>query len=334
MASVGIIGLGFMGKMHLSAYEKIEGVSVTAIADADPRRASGDLSGGWGNVGGAATTIKGNFKGTTNWRELIGWQEVDIVDICVPTPQHAPIAIAALEAGKHVLCEKPLANGSADARRIAEAAGKAKGMFMPAMCMRFWPQWAWLKKQVAAGTYGKVLGATFRRVASMPPGWFSQGAMSGGAILDLHIHDTDFIQYLFGTPVAVHSRGYSKTSGKIDHIDTQYIYSHIPLVSAEGSWCMADSFNFSMRYTVNFEKATADFDIGRDKPLILHAQGKAEPIEMAGDGYEAEMRYFVECVKSGRRPEIVTAEDALASIRLIEAEQQSVQLGGAVNIGR
>ena len=332
MVRVGIIGLGFMGRMHLSAYEKIHGVSIVAISDVDPKRAAGDLSGGWGNVAGAATGLKGDFRGTTDWRELIQWSEVDIVDICVPTPQHVEIAIAALAAEKHVLCEKPMANDSQDAHRIAEAAAKAKGMFMPAMCMRFWPQWAWLKAAVIDGTYGKVLGATFRRVASMPPGWFADGAKSGGAILDLHIHDTDFVYHLFGMPVGVFSRGYVKTSGRTDHIVTQYIYSHIPVVSAEGSWCMADTFNFSMRYTVNFENATADFDISREKPLMLHSQGKATPIEMTGDGYEAELRYFIDCVQTNRRPWIVTADDAVASIQIIEAEQRSLTQGGAVKI--
>jgi predicted dehydrogenase len=325
MVRVGIIGLGFMGRMHVAAYLKIAGASIVAVSDADPKRAAGDLGGGWGNVAGAATSIPGKFRGTTDWRELLAWPEVDMVDICVPTPQHMEIALAALAAGKHVLCEKPLALDSAGARAIADAAAGAKGLFMPAMCMRFWPQWAWLKAAVADGRHGRVLAATFRRVASMPPGWFAQGAMSGGAILDLHIHDTDFIYHLFGSPRAVYSRGYSKTSGGIDHLVTHYLYDDVPLVSAEGSWCMADSFNFSMRYTVNFERATADYDIGRDKPLLVHAGGKAEAIDLPGDGYEAELRYFIDCVARGVRPDMVTAADAVASIAIVEAERRSVE---------
>src|SRR5437867_2937373 len=133
--------------------------------------------------------------------------------------------VAALRAGKHVLCEKPLARTSAAARQIVEAAAKAKGIFMPAMCLRFWPEWAWLKEAIAAGRYGKVLAARFRRVAE-PPGWgrntFFNGAESGGALFDLHIHDTDFVQYCFGRPQSVFSSGYAKFSGAIDHVITQY----------------------------------------------------------------------------------------------------------------
>jgi predicted dehydrogenase len=334
MVRIGLIGLGFMGRMHMAAYEKISGAKLVAISDADARRAAGDMSGGWSNVAGAVqkNVDMTQVRGTINWRELINWSDVDVVDICLPTPQHTEVAVAALAAGKHVLCEKPLALNSAAGKQIAEAAATAKGFFMPAMCMRFWPHWKWLREAIAEKRYGKVLSATFRRVATMPPGWFSSGAMSGGAILDLHIHDTDFVNFCFGMPKAVFSRGYSKTSGKTDHIVTQYVYDDVPVVSAEGAWCLAEPFAFSMRYTVNFEKATADFDLAREHPLALHAGGKTEHIDFTGDGYQAELAYFVDCVAKNKRPEIVTVHDAVESLRLIEAEQQSIETGQLVKI--
>lgn len=326
---IGIIGLGFMGRMHISAYGRVPGARLVAVADQDPRRAAGDFSGAWGNIAGAVEKLDmTGIAGTTDFTALIANPEVDLVDICVPTPFHEALAIAALEAGKHVLCEKPLALDSASAQRIADAAARAKGLFMPAMCIRFWPQWAWLKDAIADGRYGKVLAATFRRVASMPPGWFANGAMSGGAILDLHVHDADFISFAFGLPDAVFSRGYSKTSGRTDHVVTEYLYDRGPaVVSAEGSWCMADGFTFNMRYTVNFERATADYDVGRDPALVVSAGGRTEAPAFAGDGYDAELTYFLDCIRTGRRPARVTAADAVASLRLVEAEQRSIDSG-------
>jgi predicted dehydrogenase len=329
MTRIGIIGLGFMGRMHIGAYGKLPGARLVAIADQDAKRARGDFSGGWGNIAGSADSLDmTSITGTTDFQALIRHPDVEVVDICVPTPAHETLALAALEAGKHVLCEKPLALDSVSAARIAQAAARAKGLFMPAMCMRFWPQWKWLKQAVDEGRYGRVMGATFRRVASMPPGWFSNGQMSGGALLDLHVHDTDFVFHLFGKPGAVFSRGYSKTSGRTDHIVTEYLYDRGPaLVSAEGSWCMATGFSFTMRYTVNFEQATADFDINREHQLIVSQDGKPETIDLPGDGYEAELAYFVECVASGRAPTLVTAEDAVAGMRILEAEQRSIESG-------
>ncbi len=332
---IGIIGLGMMGRTHYEAYQEIDGAQVVAVADQDPKRASGDLSGTGGNVlqGGLTHLPMDRIKGTTNFLDLINMSDVEIVDVCVPTTQHVELATAALKAGKHVLCEKPLARTSADAEKIASAARSAKGFFMPAMCMRFWPQWAWIKQAVAEKRYGAVRAATFRRVASMPAGWYRDGKISGGAALDLHIHDTDFVQYLFGMPKAVSSRGYAKTSGEIDHIATQFIYDDVPLVTAEGSWCLGDGYGFTMQCNVNFENATADFDLAREQPLRLSENGRTEPIDCGpGFGYAAELRYFVDCVKKGQKPTVVTGDDAVRSIKIVEAEVQSTRSGQMVRI--
>jgi predicted dehydrogenase len=332
---VGIIGLGMMGRTHYEAYETIEDAQVVAVSDADAKRAAGDLAGTAGNVlaGGISKLPMDRIKGTTNYRELLAMSDVDVVDVCVPTTQHLEVATAALKAGKHVICEKPLARTVAEGEQIAAAAKAAKGFFMPAMVMRFWPQWVWLKKAVAAGTYGKVRSATFRRVASMPGGWYRDGAVSGGAALDLHVHDVDFVYHLFGKPKALFARGYSKTSGEIDHVTTQFFYDDVPHVTAEGSWCMADGFGFKMLYTVNFENATADFDLAREQPLLLSRGGKTEPVTCeAGAGYEFELRYFIDCVKRGERPSVVTAEDGVACLKLIDAERESVKGGKIVDV--
>ncbi|MBL7134501.1 MAG: Gfo/Idh/MocA family oxidoreductase, partial [Phycisphaerae bacterium] len=174
MIRVGLIGLGMMGRCHYAGWEAADGAEVTAIADTDPKRAAGDLSGGWGNIdAGTEVFDMTRITGTTDPLELIAMADVDLVDVCVPTPFHAELAIAALKAGKHVVCEKPLGRTYEQAKAIAAAAEEAQGLFMPAQCIRFWPQWAWLKGVIDEGTYGPVRGSTFRRVASMPPGWFA-----------------------------------------------------------------------------------------------------------------------------------------------------------------
>jgi predicted dehydrogenase len=200
--------------------------------------------------------------------------------------------------------------------------------------MRFWPQWEWVKKAVVEKRHGKVLSATFRRVASMPPGWYKNGEISGGAALDLHIHDTDFVQYLFGMPKAVYSRGYTMTSGELDHLTTQYQFDDVPHVTAEGGWTLAQGYGFTMRYTVNFEQATADYDLGREKsPLMLLHEGKADVIDLGPEhGYVRELRYFVDCVKNKRKPAVVTADDGVRSVKIVEAEVQSVRSGNVVKL--
>ena len=152
--------------------------------------------------------------------------------------------------------------------------------------------------------------------------------------MDLHIHDTDFVQFCFGMPKAVNSFGYSKITNQPDHIITKYEYDDVPLVVAEGSWAMADGFIFNMSYTVNFENATAVFDSAAAEPLTLFEKGKdAEKIEVQDImGYNLEIDYFVECIEKQQRPTIVTLDDALRTVKIVEAEIESVQKGEKVNL--
>ncbi len=336
MVRIGVIGLGFMGRMHLESYMKMDGVEVVAVSDQDEKRASGDLSGGWGNMETEVDQLDmTRIRGTTDWRELLAYEEVDAVDICVPTPGHVEIATAAIDAGKHVLCEKPLAVTSQEAQVIADAAnaGAEKGLvFMPAMCMRFWPGWRWLKDVIGEGKYGKLKGLQISRVGGAPGGWFADGELSGGALLDLHIHDTDFVSFLLGVPDGVYSRGYSVKSGKVDHVVTHYLYEDTPLVVAEGGW-MSEEHPFSMGYTANFENATAEFRVGRDDALMVTQDGKTEAMAVPEeDGYVQEMAYFIKCVTNGEQPKVVTANDAVMSIKICEAEAKSVETGEVVRL--
>jgi predicted dehydrogenase len=234
--------------------------------------------------------------------------------------------------------EKPLARTARDAQKLAKVAAKARGMAMCAMCMRFWPGWTWLKEAVSSRRYGRVLSADFRRIASHPGGkFYCDGAACGGGILDLHIHDTDFVQYLFGIPRAVESRGYARVSGAVDHVATTYVYDggpEAPLVTAEGSWTMQAGFPFTMHYTVNFEQATAVFDLAAPHPLTVYEPGKpVELIELpAGLGYEHEIAYFLDCVAEKRQPTTVTLAQAADAVRIVEAEVESVRAGRAVPV--
>ena len=338
--NIGIIGLGFMAATHIRAYRQVPGARVAALCNPSGRHLDGDFSKVTGNVG-STDPVKldmTDVKATMAFPDLLNDPAIDVIDICAPTIAHGELAVAALRAGKHVLCEKPLARTSKTARDIADAAAQAQGFFMPAMCLRFWPEWAWLKAVIDKQAYGKVLAARFRRVAE-PPGWgaktFFKGADSGGALLDLHIHDTDFVQFCFGRPQKVYSTGCIKFTGAIDHVVTQY---HVPsgaMVHAEGTWAMTPGFGFNMSYTVNFENATADYDIARVKESLRLCENGQPPrfVTCDGpDGYVGELKHFIEAVQSGRPPKIVTARDGVLSVEICEAEEASIASGEVVTL--
>jgi predicted dehydrogenase len=335
---VGIVGAGYMSATHIKAYRQIGGCHITALCNPSGRNLDGDFSRVEGKTG-SDVPLKLDMSEVTAYRsfaEMLGDDAVRLVDICTPTHTHPELAIAALKAGKHVVCEKPLARTGRLARDIASAAATAQGFFMPAMCLRFWPEWVWLKTAIEQKTYGQLLGARFRRVGQ-PPGWgqkfFFDGSLSGGALLDLHIHDTDFVQFCFGRPRSVFSTGFTKVSGAIDHVVTQYVVASGASVTAEGSWAMTDGFGFSMSYTAVFERATTDFDSSRGvDALKLYEKGKElQTLRLeGGDGYVGELRHMLDSIRSGRLPVVVTAEDGVSAVEICEAEERSIQTGRLV----
>lgn len=338
MTRIGIIGFGFMGRIHLRSYLSTGRARVVAVAD--PRDDCLTRETPAGNI---ETSAGGQFdlKSLTchaDYRDLLDDDSIDAVSICSPTRQHVDMAIAALEAGKHVLVEKPLGLTYQDAMRVVAAAEVRPDLVaMPAMCMRFWPAWRWLKDAVRSRRYGMVKSAAFTRLGSMPKwsSFYLDERESGGGILDLHIHDSDFVRHCFGEPHAVRAAGYSQTTGDVDHVVTTYDFGGSPpLVTAEGGWSMRPGFQFVMRYVVNFEAATASFDLHRTPQLLVHrADETVDPVTVdTFDGWEGEIRYFLDCIEHGRPPSIVTMRDGAEAVRLIEAERQSALSRAAVPI--
>jgi predicted dehydrogenase len=335
MVRVGLVGLGFMAATHLKAYRDVPDARVMALCNPSGRRLDGDFSDVGGNLGdGEPIRLPpGTFTAFRSYREMIADPGIDAIDICAPTFLHRELSVLALEAGKHVICEKPMARNTRDALAIVSAAHSANRVFMPAMCLRFVPEWRWLKEAVDDRRFGRVRSAFFRRIAE-PPAWgqanFLDGPRSGGALFDLHIHDADFVQYCFGRPSAVQSSGYESVSGAIDHVVTQYYVAGEAMVHAEGSWAMTPGFGFNMSYLVNFENATVDYDMSRGAECLRVCARDREPEFVRldePDGYVGELRHFIDSVSRGKEPEVVTAEDGLSAVEICSAEELSIQNG-------
>ncbi len=335
--NVAVVGLGFMGVTHIKTYQKLKAARLVAVCDSVRLPVNGVLPGVAGNItGSGALDLGRDVKAYRALDDLLADPEVDLVDLCVPTALHPEQAKAALKAGKHVLCEKPLALNSARARDIVRAAESARGFFMPAMCMRFWPGWSCLKQIVADKTYGKVQAANFRRL-SAAPGWskatYSRGDLTGGALLDMHIHDTDFVQFLFGKPTSVFSTGVTLRGNSIDHVITQYQFPKGPVVHAEGTWLLAGGFN--MAYTVLCERATLDYDLARGADAFRITEPGKAPRVVKGDGsdgYTGEIGYLLQAIQTGKAPKVVTARDGLSAVEICEAEAKSVRTGRVVSL--
>lgn len=330
MLRIGIVGFGFMGRMHFRCWNARKDAQVVAVCDANPNIKE-DTHRAVGNIDGAAGDI--DFAGIelfTDFDQMIAKAGLDAISLTLPTYLHAEFSERALSRGVHVLCEKPMALTVSDCERMIAAAHKSGKILQIGHCLRFWPEYVKAKELVDSGQYGKVVAAMFQRLGS-PPGWsldnwFVDESRSGGVALDLHIHDTDYVQYLLGMPKAVCSHAAAGPQGSLIHIVTQYIYGDDQVVTAEGGWGMTPGFGFEMSFNLILEKATIVYDLTRQPALrVCPAAGDVFTPEVAAqDGYVRQVEHFAKAVQGQAVPPIITLEQSRDSVKIVEAEKQSI----------
>jgi predicted dehydrogenase len=311
---VGIIGFGFMGRTHATGYRAAQAAGLPVALRAVTGPPGVEIPEGALRVPDAAA--------------ILAQEDIGAVSICTYTDSHVELGLAALAARKHVLVEKPVALQSAEVARLVQAAKDSGLICMPAMCMRFWPGWPWLRDRVAAGTFGAVESAEFSRLSSRPDwgeAFYGSPERSGSALFDLHIHDVDFIRWCFGHPVSV------AAAGSIEDVRGFYGFGGLERVEARGAWLPDPATRFSMRYAVRFDQAEVRFDLTDAAPLsVLRGGTREEVLLPAGSAYDAEVRHFVELVLGRAAEPVATLEEALAVTGILEAEARSLTEDGSV----
>lgn len=318
---VAVAGLGFMGSTHIRALQSITGAELVAVCSRDEKKLAGDLSGVQGNLGGPGERL--DFSKISRYREireLLEDPNVDAVDLCLPTHMHADAAIAAVQAGKHVLVEKPMALDAASARQMIEAAAKHRRVLMVAQVLRFFPMYEALQKVLARGkSIGAMRSAIFRRRCAAPAwsAWLGDPEQSGGGVFDLLIHDVDLCLHLFGKPEAVSATGYEALGSGIDVISATLHYSRQRTAVVTGGWHHPKSYPFLMEYTVVADGGTVEYSSLDRPPVLYSSDGEREALPMEEkDGYRAELEYFLDCCRKGARPELCKPEDSADAVAL------------------
>jgi predicted dehydrogenase len=330
-----LIGIGFMGRVHLAQYQRMERegapVRLQAICDIDARKFDNVFV--EGNLNESFERIDFSpYRLYTDIGELLEREELDFVDIALPTDLHAATAIRAMERGLHVLCEKPMALGADEASAMAQTSARTGTTLMVAQVLRFWPAYEYLKNCTEQRRYGDTLAATFFRGGDTPvwshDNWMLREARSGGSLLDQHVHDVDLINWLYGQPESVSCVGRNVLPGSgYDIVSTHYRYADGKVVLAQDDWTLKGAFGFEMSYRVNFERGCLVFEHGilTDYP----AEGEAIKPELDEDaGFYRELRYFVEILSAGDEPERCMPADTLGTIRIAEAELASARKQG------
>ncbi len=329
MTKVAMIGFGGIAQsVHLPAHLKLEqeGRSkLVAVCDVDHNRFEKAME---INIGGSELKLGDDVKRYTDWQEMLDNEEVDMVDICVPTYLHAPIAKAVLARGIHVLSEKPMSISYEESLSMCEAAKAADRKLMIGQCVRFAAPYNFVRDAVQNNTFGKIVTGVFRRMSGPPiwgwDNWFMDYERSRGCILDMHIHDIDFIRYMMGEPDAVSCETKDFYSGR-DVAHSRLYYGDASFLVI-GDWSL-EGVEFCADFRISFEKATVVFAGG--KLTVYPRGGEAyEPEVSDKDWYFAEIEFFLDMLQKGVENTVNKPESAALSVRLIDALCESADKGG------
>jgi predicted dehydrogenase len=347
MIRVGIAGIGFMGMIHYLAYQKVKGVKVTALCETLRERLDGDWRAIKGNFGPAGTMM--DLSGIAKYEQfdaMLADPKIDVIDICLPPAAHAPMAIKALKAGKHVFCEKPISLNPADATKMVKAADAAGKQLMIGQVLPFFPEYAFAYRAATSGKYGRLLGGHFKRIISDPQ-WlkdFYNPEKVGGPMLDLHVHDAHFIRLLFGMPKTVTSSG--RMRGEVaEYFVSQFAFDAPALVvSAASGVIHQQGRGFSAAFEIHLEKATLlyDFSVIDGKPelsmplTILKANGQVERPTMKSsdpvDAFVDELTEAAKTVKSNRPSALLDGQLARDAVVLCQKQTESIRKRRPVNV--
>ena len=311
---IALIGIGGMGGCHYFNYKSIPEAEIIAVADVRTEMAKE-------KVAGTATKVYATME------ELLANEKPEMIDICTPSYLHADLAIKALEAGCHVLCEKPMTLNTEDAQRVLDAAKKSGKLFMVAHVVRFMAPYMYLRNVIKSGELGRLLRLDMKRISAIPTwsweDWMRQTEKSGGTPMDLMIHDLDYIQSVLGMPDSI-SGVYHVLREDNDFAVATLMYGDT-IVSTEGTW-FHTGIPFDASFLAVFENGfvrLAGGELYRNGEKVEIDQGTAANEDLGinvgnSDGYGSEIRYFMNCIKENKAPEMVTPDSSYQSVKLVE----------------
>lgn len=336
---VAVIGVGSIARMrHLPEYQANPHVEIVAVCDIVPERVE-------------ETAAQYGAKAYTDYQELLDQVKPDIVSVCLPNYLHAPVSIAALEAGAHVLCEKPMATSTEEGEAMIKAAKENNRKLMIAHNQRFVASHQKAKELIEAGELGKIYSFRTAFGHGGPEGWSIDGKESWffkkdqafiGAMGDLGVHKSDLIRYILGeefTEVAAIVEGNAKTDSDVDDNAVCLLRSESGIIGTlTASWAYNSSEDNST--VIYGEKATLRLEDDPDYSLIAsytngqtvkYELGQIQSNDAGGQTTSHVIDHFIESIQADRDP-LITGEEGLKSLNIILAALESSETGKRIKI--
>ena len=313
MLKVAVVGVGGISGAHIPVWEEMEDAELIALCDIRPEQME----------------KYENIKHYTDFEEMLNNEEIDILDICLPTFLHADYAVKAMERGINVICEKPISLNEEAIDRVYSTAEKYNVKFMVAQVLRFWPEYELLKEIYDTKKYGKLLSGTMTRLGCFPrwswDGWMMDEKRSGLVPFDLHIHDLDFMVYAFGIPEIKYQ--YRSKLPDQDFFTVNYDFGDFS-INTEASW-YATCYPFTAQFRFQFEDAIVANENGKmiiylrdDEKIDLseEAEGDTGNINLPkSDAYANEIHYFFDCVVNDKPVEKINPEELRGVLKILKS---------------
>lgn len=330
MVSVVFIGCGRIAKNHLAAIDEIPDAKVVAVCDTDLARAE---------------EVAARYDGCrpfTDAGEMLGTVKPDAAVICVPTFLHEQFVTLCAVRHVAVLCEKPLERRVEACERLIAAVKENDIVFQTAQVVRFWPGYVEIKEMLDRGELGDIYMMRFRRVTSRDDAiakWLNMPRLGGGAIHDMLVHDVDFLRYIAGPFESGYANATKDESGCYNNVMANIVCKNGVHAMAEASFTMQTGYPFSFSVSIIGSKATLEYDnragirIGDEGEtesvmrIWREGEGLTEIVPKQEDAFLRQMRSFLTCVKEGKKPTVITPDETMEVIRMIDALHESAHSG-------
>lgn len=330
MVNVAIVGAGFIAKVHAEAYKKISNAKIVSISDASEEK-------------GSLFANQYGCKYYLNFEEMIGNEEIDVVDICLPTFLHKEYIEKSFLYDKDVFCEKPVTLNLNMLDEIIDASNRSGRNLFVGQVLRFWEEYIEAKRMYDNNEFGEINYIFANRLSEHPKwnGWYKFSENSGGGLLDLHLHDIDFLCWTFGDVKSVYSVGKKNKYNCWNHVNTILKFNNGMVANVSGVIEMKEGYPFTMSLIIDGENKTykyvmeagANLDDTKDgtrysvlypdKKLIDH--GKK-------DAYEVELRHFIDCIENKCGSDIINLQSIRKVFCTIEAVKKSLENKCEVNV--
>jgi UDP-N-acetylglucosamine 3-dehydrogenase len=324
----GVIGLGRFGEVHCEALARLDNAELVALCTRRPERLR------------EVAQRFGVERCYVDYRELLADPAVEAVSVVTMWDQHAEPALAALQAGKHVFLEKPMAATLAECDALVTAAAAAPGYFMVGHICRFNPRYAAAKAALAAGRIGKIVSMYARR--NIPAHVSDEILNKIGPIVGDGVHDTDLMLWYSGARIAtVYAQTVNVRGRKYPDIGwTMYRFDSGAVGVLEDAWFLPEKTPVRIDERMEIIGTQGSIHIQETGPSlsICDKDGWYSPEttywppgnEVRGGALREELSYFTRCIQTGRRPTIITPEESRAAVVACLAAEQSAATGSVV----